>query len=1747
MVPPAGAFFAPRQPTAAHESVQLRPTGLDAQKVALLEKYGIAADHALPWEKDPNSAPNTVPFLPHFLPLPRPNNLPPESQYRTSLLDTSNIVAQSARPGTAPTAAAAAASASMASASARLLQRQSIRAPAPPPKLSSQRQYGTVVGGALHERVGRATAHRANVPSVVELARALPARALDSLDSLRHVLDKKDGILEMLPASTHEAAAVVVPLGAPGAEFGPQRRSGKATADEVVQFLVGGIGFTAFRDAAHRPGTASAAANAAIQRAQETMSTPASELLAASLRRQRQERLRKERIQSQPLITGGQKVADWIQHFKNFSIEDGTLQPSAGVPGSAEDKFRRDGVMGQPDRAWTEKHMVNAAHNIRWITVARHYAVLKAALREISAEAAPIFRALRNRLFQQAKTALSRVLSAEQVKKLLDSARQQKRLAKLERRRLRNAAKRSQKKEGGDEEDDGTTDPDAASGESHDKQDEVARDNDDDDEDDVDDDTSNSSDDEVEIHHTLSLLVNDASFEVRPEDDDAAAGANGGGDISEEQKARAQERRESINLLHSLKRVQSIYQGLDARASPIQNSGINIKGKIKKAGAGAAAAASRGGRAASMWDSAAFRAVKELVQGDETRSKMKKASKKTREKLTELRVMNIGVEDSTGDLASWRFPISLDDDDDDDDDSISSSCSDTSPRGKRRQTSRPGSRHSRPGSRNDAIKSPKNNIGSNNRKQQQQQARMLSSCAVSSKNAIGSSARASSDNSRRQSMSGFFTADQLNELEVMVGGNREKFSKVIAADSAAAAASLSVMGEITRALHGVHRAGAASATTGRSAPTTTSATAAMTTAAMSATAAAATGTTTVKVAPSDTIGVARAILDKVQEIAAEKMLLLKRRQSASSPAFSSSRSSPTPHQQQMPSSPRSESGVSAGESGTAIRSEISGNDFQLPQSSLSNLSSTTTAPGQLQQQQPIKFLSVAAISVKMNSEVAPVAAPGGPPQAAEVAPEDLGLSLKQHIYPLIAKLNLLDNGFKRSLNYISVIAGGGDSSAAIYQSKSQQLQSSISASKQQQQQQQQHEEDGSNNNSLVSLVGGDLLDPAALDASPARRIHSVSNLSFASTADLTSASSPTAAERRKSTLSPFTASLPPPSKSPSSVVSNNNNDNNGGPAAFRAGATVAFAVTAFQSGARDKATGEYVFRTTDPNVPHSGNFYSDMFLACERAAQAVRKTGERLTVAAKKLRERRKRTQSLMDVRYQCEKAMGSAAMEREKRQQLSGSGEQLLFNASVSSLPSSLGEREGGKAATAAVAAAAAVPVYEHQRCILDRVPAEVRSRLFGAEADLLRESRRQALIAQLTAQRALSLLHQMEQPLYGDGTGDRRLAIAQKIVADKHASIVTSCVNEASVALEIDRVEAQFTVLSQEALAKQKIASLLSTANFSTRPRASRSFGPPSIGAATLGPTATFSRATLMQQPLEHSQIIVTATVDIGAVNESTGQRDVGVQNCIEDERTVRCFEMLDHLRAEELSSIETIRRICNTAANLTLLVESIEADITCPRCLQVIRQPQIIAPCGITVCRCCVVAQDDQRLDEIDAGFTYKARVECGCQVHEGTAVNRALDTVLAMWPDLKQSASRLNQALNETTNALHREGVTMENSTKQNLERVKPRAQVAFDHLAQETISVIDKGRKVPAASPILSSHGNAGNSKLSAAPQHHHHHRSTAGKKNVFLHNSSLSASLALAVSTTLSAVGAAGVLTRKLSMQQQHSPRSGNT
>ena len=149
-------------------------------------------------------------------------------------------------------------------------------------------------------------------------------------------------------------------------------------------------------------------------------------------------------------------------------------------------------------------------------------------------------------------------------------------------------------------------------------------------------------------------------------------------------------------------------------------------------------------------------------------------------------------------------------------------------------------------------------------------------------------------------------------------------------------------------------------------------------------------------------------------------------------------------------------------------------------------------------------------------------------------------------------------------------------------------------------------------------------------------------------------------------------------------------------------------------------------------------------------------------------------------------------------------------------------------------------------------------------------------------------------------------------------------------------------------------------------------------------------------------------------------------------------------------------TIQRVCNTAANLNLLVSSLETDMTCPRCLQVLRQPQIIAPCGTTVCRSCVLANDDQRYDEIDAGFTFKARQDCGCQIHEGTAVNRGLDTMLNLWPEMKSTSTKLAIALNEITSALNREGVTKENVTSENLKKVKDKAEKSMMNMSSSEV-------------------------------------------------------------------------------------------
>ena len=587
--------------------------------------------------------------------------------------------------------------------------------------------------------------------------------------------------------------------------------------------------------------------------------------------------------------------------------------------------------------------------------------------------------------------------------------------------------------------------------------------------------------------------------------------------------------------------------------------------------------------------------------------------------------------------------------------------------------------------------------------------------------------------------------------------------------------------------------------------------------------------------------------------------------------------------------------------------------------------------------------------------------------------DDVGITAKQ-VGALIAKLGLLGSGFKRSLQVIGVVANAGDVALAA-----------------------------------PAAADGDVVEAAAAAAAG-------STSSFDAVARRRSGSVVSVSDGLDST----TASSSPQRRG-----------------SFKLAALATVAATRLAHGgvaaARGK-DGEYSFRSNDPNVPNTGSWNADMFFACERVSQSLRKVGNRIFDCTESLRQRRRKTQTMVEIRHDVERCFAAALAERERRQQLQQ-------------------------------------PIqYEHRRCILDRVPRDVVPRLFGPEARLLRESRRTTLFVQLKADRTLCILRQIEQPVYGDGSGDRRLVVARGVVANGAASTV----DDMALLREIDDAEALLTrrALESPAAIASAAAGAAAAASGAGSPRRRR--GPPRNAGGTAGDGGSVNAfaneyggdASFNMSFSRNAGLLMSSFVEVGDVSEA-GLRDVAIQNCIEDERIVRCYEQLDQLRDEELTSLDTVQRVCTTAANLSLLVSALEADLTCPRCLRVIRQPHIIAPCGITVCRSCIVASDDQRLEESDPGCGDAARVECGCQYHEGSAVNRGIDTILSMWPEMRATASRLEGAVTEVAKALQREGVMVQSATAENLVKVRPKAEAAAAVLAQLPVEVFQARAPPPA--------------------------------------------------------------------------------
>jgi hypothetical protein len=131
---------------------------------------------------------------------------------------------------------------------------------------------------------------------------------------------------------------------------------------------------------------------------------------------------------------------------------------------------------------------------------------------------------------------------------------------------------------------------------------------------------------------------------------------------------------------------------------------------------------------------------------------------------------------------------------------------------------------------------------------------------------------------------------------------------------------------------------------------------------------------------------------------------------------------------------------------------------------------------------------------------------------------------------------------------------------------------------------------------------------------------------------------------------------------------------------------------------------------------------------------------------------------------------------------------------------------------------------------------------------------------------------------------------------------------------------------------------------------------------------------------------------------------------------------------LRNQENAVLAVYRQMRTVTAHLRTFVDGMEVELSCPRCLNVVRQPQVLSPCGLTVCRSCLREDDDQRSGTLLAaggdGHRVGGRQDCGCPFHEGAAPNRAAEALALRWADLRAAVDQLEGSVVELAPMIER---------------------------------------------------------------------------------------------------------------------------
>jgi hypothetical protein len=125
----------------------------------------------------------------------------------------------------------------------------------------------------------------------------------------------------------------------------------------------------------------------------------------------------------------------------------------------------------------------------------------------------------------------------------------------------------------------------------------------------------------------------------------------------------------------------------------------------------------------------------------------------------------------------------------------------------------------------------------------------------------------------------------------------------------------------------------------------------------------------------------------------------------------------------------------------------------------------------------------------------------------------------------------------------------------------------------------------------------------------------------------------------------------------------------------------------------------------------------------------------------------------------------------------------------------------------------------------------------------------------------------------------------------------------------------------------------------------------------------------------------------------NDSGKRRDVAIQNTLSDEQYFERQTRASILFAKEEKVREALHQVQVALANVNFFFESTEVDLTCQRCWGIFKNPQIIATCGLSYCKGCIIPSDE--------GGTEGVRLPCGCLSHEGFLPNSQLETVLQKW--------------------------------------------------------------------------------------------------------------------------------------------------